>query len=127
MGRGRGRHRVGPTRGERIRRAAGVMVACAVVALALAVFGQGYLGWSTAQADQRFVAAVRAEGRTVEPGETEALVIRAAHKLCQRRDGTTYSQRRDATLSADEIDAVRRTFGDDDRAFTKVALRTYCS
>jgi hypothetical protein len=48
-------------------------------------------------------------------------------KLCQRRDGTTYSQRRDATLSADEIDAVRRTFGDDDRAFTKVALRTYCS
>ena len=103
------------------------MVACGAAALALAVFGQGYLGWSTAQADQRFVAAVRAEGRTVESGETEVLVIRAAHKLCQRRDGTTYSQRRDATLSADEIDAVRRTFGDDDRAFTKVALRTYCS
>lgn len=103
-----------------------VTVACGVTALALAVFGQGYLGWSSAQADQRFVAAVRAEGRTVEPG-TEEVVIRAAHKLCQRRDGTTYSERRGGTLSADEIDAVRRTFGDDDRAFTKVALRTYCS
>lgn len=101
--------------------------ACGVVALALAVFGQGYLGWSTAQADQRFVAAVRAEGHTVEPGENEALVVRAAHKLCQRRDGATYSERRQGTLSADEIDAVRRTFGDDDRAFTKVALHTYCS
>lgn len=101
--------------------------ACVAAALALAVCGQGYLGWSTAQADQRFVAAVRAEGRTVEPGTNEALVVRAAHKLCQRRDGATYSERRQATLSADEIDAVRRTFGDDDRTFTTVALRTYCS
>ena len=127
MVRGRGRHRVGPTRGERMRRAAGVTAGCGAAAFALAVLGQGYLGWSTAQADQRFVAAVRAEGRTVQPGETEALVIRAAHKLCQRRDGETYSERRQATLSADEIDAVRRTFGADDRAFTKVALGTYCS
>ena len=110
-----------------MRRVAGVLVACGVAAIALAVFGQGYLGWSTAQADQRFVAAVRAEGHTVEPGENEALVVRAAQKLCQRRDGATYLERRQGTLSADEIDAVRRTFGADDRAFTKVALRTYCS
>ena len=127
MGRGRGRHRTGPTRRERIRRRVAVMLACGAVAITLAVFGQGYLGWATAQADQRFVAAVRAEGRDVEPGATETLVVSAAHKLCQRRDGETYSQRREATLSADEIDAVRRTFGEDDRAFTKVALQTYCS
>ena len=127
MGWGAGRHRAAPTRGERARRTARITVVCGVAAIGLAVFGQGYLGWSKAQADQRFVAAVRAEGRTVEPGTTQVLVVSAAHKLCQRRDGETYSERRDATLSGDEIEAVRRTFGDDDRAFTKVALRTYCS
>lgn len=97
--------------------------------LAISAVGSGYLdrAWSTASADQRFVAAVQAEGRTVPAGDSEVLVVRAAQKLCERREDTTSSSaRRASALSPDEIDAVRRTFGDDSEAFVKVALRTYC-
>ncbi len=125
MGRRRGRHRIGASGGSRIDRAAGVVLLCVGVALALAAFGPS--GSSAAQADQRFVEAVHAQGRTVEPGDTQALVIRAAHKLCQGRNSTTSVQRRESTLTADEVEAVRRTFGGDERAFIRVAVRTYCS
>jgi hypothetical protein len=83
---------------------------------------------AAAQPDDRFVEAVREQGRTVETGEAGDLVVRAAHKLCDRRDGTraNTAARRENALTLDEIEAVRRTFGDDARAFTKVALRTYC-
>lgn len=120
-----GKHRAGPSDGARLVRAGGALVGCGAVALALTVVGPGYL--HRAQADQRFVDAVRAEGRTVEPGETEALVVRAAQKLCDQRVGTPAATRRTSGLTAEEIEAVRRTFGDDERAFMQVALRTYCS
>ena len=105
-----------------LRAAVGILVVGGVV-LGITAFGSRYLerSWSTATADQRFVAAVQAQGHP------EVLVVRAAQKLCERRDGTTTSaQLRSSALTADEIDAVRRTFGDDSEAFLKVSLRTYC-
>jgi hypothetical protein len=103
------------------------VVVCGGVALALTAFGPDLLDRSTASADQRFVAAVQAEGRTVDAGADQALVISAAHKVCETRDGdATTAQRRASALTADEIEAVRRTFGDDSTAFMKVAKRTYC-
>ncbi len=125
MDRRRGRHRAGTSGGVRVWRAVGVVVGCVGVALALLAVGPA--GSSPAQADQQFVDAVRAQGRTVEPGDTQALVIRAAHKLCRGRDSATPVQRRESSLTADEVEAVRRTFGGDERAFIKVAVRTYCS
>ena len=127
MGRRRGRHRAGPTKAVRRFRAAAVVVSAVAVVLGLTVFAPPFLPWSTAKADQRFVAAVTAEGRTVEPGPTEQLVISAAHKLCERRLAGTSSSRRENSLTTDEIAAVQRTFGDDRQAFLKVATRTYCS
>lgn len=97
--------------------------------LAISAFGPHYLGraWSQATADQRFVAAVQAQGRTVPSGDSEVLVKRAAQKLCEHRDATaTSAERRAGALTADEVDAVHRTFGDDSAAFVKVALRSYC-
>ncbi len=120
-----GRHRAGPSDGVRLVRAGSALVGFSVVALVLTVLGPGVL--HRTQADQRFVDAVRAEGRTVEPGETEALVVRAAQKLCDQRVGASEATRRTSGLTAAEIEAVRRTFGDDERAFMQVALRTYCS
>lgn len=121
----RGRHRAIPSDGARIVRTGGALLGCGAVALVLTVLGPGVL--HRAQADQRFVEAVRAEGRTVESGETEALVVRAAQKLCSQRTGGSSAARRESALTAEEVDAVRRTFGDDERAFMKVALRTYCT
>lgn len=110
---------------RRVRATAVVAVSVAAV-LGLTVFAPDFLPWSTAKADQRFVAAVRAEGRAVEPGDTEVLVISAAHKLCEQRFTGTASPNREATLTADEIAAVHRTFGEDQQAFLKVATRSYC-
>jgi Protein of unknown function (DUF732) len=127
MGRRRGRHRAKPSRGRRIARAVAALVVCGGVAVALTAFGPDFLDRSTARADQRFVAAVQAEGRTVDTGADQTLVIQAAHKVCETRDGdVTVAQRRASALTADEIDAVRRTFGDDSTAFMNVAKRTYC-
>jgi len=99
------------------------------VVLALSAFGPGYLELvhTSASPDQRFIAAVQAQGRPVGSAETEALVVRAAHKLCEQRDDdASSSDRRANALTAEEIEAVRRTFGADAQAFMKVALRTYC-
>jgi Protein of unknown function (DUF732) len=129
MGRRRGRHRAKPSRTVRILRALTATAVIGGVTLVLSAFGPGYLErvWSSARADQRFVAAVQAQGRTVEPGANEALVLSAAHKLCERRDVSVSSaERRASTLTPEEIDAVRKTFGDDSAAFIKVATRTYC-
>jgi hypothetical protein len=123
---GRGRHRAGPTRAVRRVRAAGVIIVSVAAVLGLTVFAPPFLPWSTAKADQRFVAAVQAQGRTVEPGPTETLVISAAHKLCDRRLTGTSAPKKSDSLSADEIAAVQRTFGDDQQAFLKVATRSYC-
>ena len=103
-------------------------LALAGVVLALSAFGPAYLDLvrSSASADQRFVAAVSAEGRTVEPGANGELVVRAAQKLCARHEDVSNAQRRATSLTAEEIEAVRKTFGDDAEAFTKVALRTFC-
>ncbi len=116
---------MGGSRGFRVGRAVGVVLICVGVALAVAAFGPS--GSSAAQADQQFVDAVRAQGRTVEPGDTQALVIWAAHQLCRGRVSETSVQRRESTLTADEVEAVRRTFGGGERAFMQVAVRTYCS
>ena len=129
MGKRGGRHRRRPSRGVQILRATAGVVAVGGVTLALTAFGPSYLErvWSTAQADQKFVAAVRAEGRPVPAGEDEKLVVEAAQKLCERRDNTvSNADRRASTLTPEEIDAVRRTFGDDSESFIKVATRTYC-
>jgi len=129
MGRRHGRHRAGPSRGVRVLRLAGAVVATGAVVLALSAFGPGYLGLARTPAspDQRFVAAVQEQGRPVQSAETEVLVVRAAHKLCEQRDDDASSaDRRANALTAEEIEAVRRTFGDDAQAFMKVALRTYC-
>jgi uncharacterized protein DUF732 len=127
MGRRRGRHRARARRGIRIIRATGVVLACGGVALALTAFGPDFLDRSTARADQRFVAAVQAQGRTVTPGPNQTLVIEAARKVCESRQGeATVAERRASALTADEIEAVRQTFGDDSPAFMKVAKRSYC-
>jgi Protein of unknown function (DUF732) len=127
MTRRRGRHRAGPSRGVRVLRATGAVVVCVGAVLGATAFGPGNLPQSAAQVDERFVETVRAQGRTVGSGETEALVIRAAHKLCEGRDAEASSaERRANALTAEETDAVRRTFGDDSQAFMSVVLRTYC-
>ena len=127
--RGRGRHRARPSRRARLVRAGTGAAAVGGVVLAITAFGPGYFDrvWSTASADQRFVAAVQEQGRPVPSGENGVLVVRAAQKLCERREGGTSSaERRASALNPDEIDAVRRTFGDDSEAFLKVARRSYC-
>jgi hypothetical protein len=83
--------------------------------------------WAAVRPEQRFVSAVQAQGRSVEPGPDQVLVTEAAQKLCERKDDPVSSaDRRASTLTPVEIDAVRRTFGDDSEAFIKVSLRTYC-
>ena len=109
-----------------------VVVAVAAVGgitLTLTVFGPGRLDgvWADPRPDQRFVSAVRAEGRSVEPGPDQAMVMEAAQKLCERKDDPVSSaDRRASTLTPQDIDAIRRAFGDDSEAFIKVSLRTYC-
>ena len=55
------------------------------------------------------------------------LVVSAARKICQRRDSRTYMERRAATLTRDELAAVKRSFGDDSQGFIAVAAGTVCS
>jgi hypothetical protein len=129
MGRRRGRHRRRVRRGARVLRVVGAVAAVGGITLALTVFGPGRLDgvWADPRPDQRFVSAVRAEGRSVEPGPDQVLVTEAAQKLCERKDDPISSaDRRASTLTPQEIDAVRRMFGDDSEAFIKVSLRSYC-
>ena len=127
QGKHRAQHRAAPSRGARVFRVSAVVVTGAAVALALTAFGPHFLDRSSARADEKFVAAVHAEGRTVAPGATQNLVIEAAHKLCRSGDeDATAAERRANGLTTDEIEAVRQTFGDDSPSFMKVAKRTYC-
>ena len=124
--RGRGRHRVRTSPRKRILRVAAVLFVVAG-AVAFTAFGSTYLDRSAARADEKFVAGVAAEGRPVPDAQTQALVIQAAHKLCDSRTGsTTTTQRRASVLTSEEIDAVQRTFGGDTPAFVKVAKSAYC-
>ena len=54
------------------------------------------------------------------------MLISAARKLCLLRDSRTYVQRR-ATLTGQEVDAIRRMFGDDPQGFIRIATKAYCS
>ena len=55
------------------------------------------------------------------------LGVSAARKICQQRDSRTYMERRAATLTRDELAAVKRSFGDDSQGFIAVATGTFCS
>jgi hypothetical protein len=129
MGKRQGRHRRRVSRGARVLRAVAAVTAVGGITLTLTIFGPGRLDgvWAATRPDQRFVSAVRAEGRSVEPGPDQVLVTEAAQKLCERKDDPVSSaDRRASTLTTQEIDAIRRMFGDDSQAFIKVSLRSYC-
>ena len=76
--------------------------------------------------DQRFLTELRERGHAVAQGTDEELIISAARKFCVLRDGQTSEQRR-STLTSEEVDAVRRSFGDDSQVFVRIALSRYCS
>ena len=99
----------------------------ASVGAMLGVSAAGVAAPPRAAVDQHFLAEVRGHGHAVAQGEDEALVVSAARKICQRRDGRTYVQRRGATLTSDELAAVKRSFGDDSQGFIAVATGTFCS
>jgi hypothetical protein len=123
--RNRGRHRARPQWGPRLRRAAVVLVAS--VAAVLGVSAAGVAPPPQAAVDHHFLAEVRGHGHPVAVGADEALVVSAARKLCERRDSQTYVQRRAATLTSDELAAVKRSFGDDSEGFIALATDAYCS
>jgi hypothetical protein len=108
-----------------LRRAAVVLVASA--GAVLGVSAAGVAAPPRAAVDQRFLLEVRGHGHAVAEGADEALVASAARKLCERRDGRTYVQRRAATLTSDELAAVKRSFGDDSQSFIALATDAYCS
>lgn len=129
MDRQRGRHRARPSHGTHLLRAAAATVLVGGVALAVTAAGPGHLERlsSTVGADERFGAAVQEQGRATTAGPPDPLVVSAARKVCERRAGTdTPAVLRRSALTAAEVAAVRRTFGDDAEAFLKVARRTYC-
>jgi hypothetical protein len=99
----------------------------ASVGAMLGVSAAGVAAPPRAAVDQHFLAEVRGHGHAVAQGEDEALVVSAARKICQRRDSRTYVQRRGATLTSDELAAVKRSFGDDSQGFIAVATDTFCS
>jgi hypothetical protein len=76
--------------------------------------------------DQRFLTDLRGRGHAVAQGTDEELIISAARKLCVLVDGRTYEQRR-SILTSQEVDAVRRSFGDDPQVFVRIAVSGYCS
>jgi hypothetical protein len=82
---------------------------------------------SAGDADQHFVELARAQGHAVAGQEQQALLVSAAHKICNRRvHHATVAQRRVTTLSSGEVEAVQQAFADDPRDFTALALATYC-
>ena len=121
----RGRHRARPPWGPRLRRAAVVFVAS--VAAVLGVSAAGVAAPPRASVDQHFLVEVRGHGHPVPEGVDEALVVSAARKLCVRRDGRTYVERRAGALTSDELAAVKRSFGDDSQGFIALATDAYCS
>ncbi len=123
-GRRRGRHRAAPPLVPRLRRAA-VVLAASFTAM-LGVSAAGVAEPPAGVVDQRFLTELRHRGHVVAPGTDEEVLISAARKLCGLRDGRTSVQRR-AALTGQEVDGIRRVFGDDPQAFIKVATKTYCA
>jgi hypothetical protein len=111
-------------RGLRRRARAGLAVVVAVLALS----GCAAAWASPAGLDAQFVELARAQGRDL-PADTaeQAVLVRAGRKICARRaaSAATVAERRAATLTRHELDAVTRTFADS-RQFTALALRTFC-
>jgi hypothetical protein len=100
--------------------AAGVAL---VVALAVSAFATAAPPVST---DQRFVDTARSQGYVLA-GDQQVLVVSAARKICERRESHgTAAERRATALSSAELGAVQQAFPDDARAFTTLALDTYC-
>jgi len=123
-GRRHGRHRAAPPLAPRLQRAAVVLVASFTAMLG--VSAAGVAAPPAGVVDQRFLTDVRSRGHTVTPGTDEELLILAARNVCLLRDNRTYVQRR-ATLSGEEVEAIRRAFGDDPQGFIKIAMGTYCA
>ena len=119
-----GRHRARAPLGPRLRRAAVVLVAS--MGAVLGVSAAGVAEPPATAVDQRFLVDVRGRGHAVSVGTDEELLVSAARKLCVRRESQTYVQRRTGALNSEELDAVKRSFGDDSQAFIKLATRTYC-
>jgi hypothetical protein len=114
-----------PRRRAFLRR--GLVAAASSVAVALAVSAFATAGPASADVDQRFVDAARAQGYVVVPGDQRTLTVSAARKICDRKDNhATTEQRRATRLSSAEIAAVGQAFGGDVRGFTEIALTTYC-
>jgi hypothetical protein len=121
----RGRHRATPRLRARLRRVGTAVVVTASAVLAVSAFGTGPP--TDVDVDRGFVEAVRAEGRAVDPGETEVLLVQAARKLCEGRgDHGSAAARHASSLTAPEVDAVRRAYADDTRGFIARATDTYC-
>ena len=108
------------------RRVVGMVAAIAGVTLALAACGSAET--SAAQLDARFVDSVRADGRDVPHGsDGEAMLVRAARKICERRGHHSASfRRRNSALTQRELDVVEQAFAGDPRRFATLALETYC-
>jgi hypothetical protein len=103
-------------------------IAAVVLAAALAVSAFATSGSPATTPDQHFVDTARTQGFTVTPGQQESMLVSAAHKICDRRvSHSTTAERRATALSTDELDAVSQSFGANARAFTTLALDTYCS
>jgi len=85
-------------------------------------------GPTPAEIDGKFVETVRAQGHEVPAdAQQQALLVRAAQKICERRENhATAAARRATALTTEELDVVGATFADDARAFTSLALKTYC-
>ena len=99
----------------------------ASVAAVLGVSAAGVAAPPRAAVDHHFLAEIRGHGHPVAAGWDEVIVVSAARKICQRRDSRTYMERRAATLTRDELAAVKRSFGDDSQGFIAVATGTFCS
>jgi hypothetical protein len=106
----------------------GAAVATVVLTVALAVSAFATSGSSAMTGDLHFLDTARSQGHVVAPGQQEGLLVSAAHKICDRRvNHSTTAERRATALTTDELDAVNQSFAGDSRAFTTLALDTYCS
>jgi Protein of unknown function (DUF732) len=108
-----------------LRRGLAVGAVAVVVALAVSAFASA--GSAVGDVDQRFVDSTRSQGYTVDPGPQQALVVSAGHKICERKEShSTVAERRATALSTEELGAVADTFAGNTRAFTTLALKTFC-
>jgi hypothetical protein len=109
-----------------LRRGLAVGAVAVVVALAVSAFAS--VGSAPGEVDQGFVDTTRSQGYTVDPGKQRALLVSAAHKICDRRENhSTVEERKATALSSEELGVVTNTFAGNARAFTTLALETYCA